>query len=153
MRSRDLWPPGGDEGREHVPAAAHFTTPDTATPDRPQGHVHSKRPPGQCGADMVAENCETPFRNSSSSGAGWRRRRYASRRLPPLACGCRDLPCRCQRAAPSERMVDAGRAAAVHLLGHGLTPILDRDVLRALWRRGGHDRRLAQDLYALVGGD
>ncbi|MGO9251641.1 MAG: hypothetical protein ACLP5J_09635 [Mycobacterium sp.] len=49
-------------------------------------------------------------------------------------------------------MVDAGRDAAAHLLDHGYTPLLDRETLRALHRRGGDDRALAQDLYELAGG-
>jgi hypothetical protein len=50
-------------------------------------------------------------------------------------------------------MVDAGAAAAAHLLELGHTPILKTDVLRGLWRRGGADRQLAQHLYELAGGD
>jgi hypothetical protein len=50
-------------------------------------------------------------------------------------------------------MVDAGAAAAAHLLECGHTPLLKTEVLRGLWRRGGPDRALAQNLYVLVGGD
>jgi hypothetical protein len=50
-------------------------------------------------------------------------------------------------------MVDAGAAAAQHVLEYGHTPILKADVLRGLWRRGGDDRQLAQHLYQLAGGD
>ena len=50
-------------------------------------------------------------------------------------------------------MVDAGRDAARHLLEVGHTPILKQDTLQALWRRGGHDRALAQELYELAGGE
>jgi hypothetical protein len=80
------------------------------------------------------------------------RRRGASRRLAFLHCGCRDpWPCRCTDPPPSQRMVDAGRAAARHLLEVGHTPILKPEVLRALWRRGGADRQLAQHLYNTEG--
>ena len=87
------------------------------------------------------------------------RRRQAAQRLEPLACGCRDpLFCECRpplpdRPPPSERMVDGGRAAALHLLEVGFMPLLELDVLRALYRRGGADRRLAEELYELAGGD
>jgi hypothetical protein len=81
------------------------------------------------------------------------RRRDAAGRSVPLACGCRDpWPCRCADPPPSERMVDAGAAAARHLIELGLTPILETAVLRALWRRGGRDRVLAANLYDLAGG-
>ena len=49
-------------------------------------------------------------------------------------------------------MIDGGRAAALHLLDTGYTPILRPDTLTALWRRGGDDRALAQELYELAGG-
>jgi hypothetical protein len=48
-------------------------------------------------------------------------------------------------------MVDAAAAAARHLLGIGLAPVLDRDTLRGMWRHGHH--RLAQHCYDLAGGD
>jgi hypothetical protein len=50
-------------------------------------------------------------------------------------------------------MVDAGAQAARHILETGYVPLLQLDVLRALYRRGGNDRRLAQELYELAGGD
>lgn len=54
--------------------------------------------------------------------------------------------------AVSARWADAGAAAASHLLVHGYIPLLEAPVLEALWRRGGADRRLAQQLYQLTGG-
>ena len=53
----------------------------------------------------------------------------------------------------SDRWVDAGRDAAQHLLETGHLPLLELDVVRALWRRGGDDRQLARQLYGLAGGD
>jgi hypothetical protein len=50
-------------------------------------------------------------------------------------------------------MIDGGRAAALHLLEVGYTPILRLDTLTALYKRGGRDRELARQLYELVGGD
>lgn len=77
--------------------------------------------------------------------------------MPPLApCGCIRDPDHDQhrcRGPISERMVDAGAQAAHHILSHGCTPLLELETLRALWRRGGDDRKLAQELYDLAGGD
>jgi hypothetical protein len=53
----------------------------------------------------------------------------------------------------SDRWVEAGAAAAAHLLERGYTPLLELEVLRGLWRRGGPDRALAAELYELVGGE
>ena len=50
-------------------------------------------------------------------------------------------------------MVDAGAQAVRHLLDYGLTPLVDKPTLQALWRRGGTDRQLARELYDLAGGD
>jgi hypothetical protein len=87
-------------------------------------------------------------------------RRQAAQRMEPLNCPgrCRDplRECRCEPPPPrlSERMIDAGADAAIHILAvTGCTPILKLDTLRALCRRGGDDHALAQELYELVGGD
>jgi hypothetical protein len=121
----------GPPGRER-PGASHSTGPhqqsaDTTTTDKPiicHGGV-----------------------------AQWFRRRRAAERLVPLDCGCRDpWPCRCSRPPVSEKTIDAGAQAARHLLDCGQVPLLEIDVLRALWRRGGTDRQLAQELYDLAGG-
>jgi hypothetical protein len=53
----------------------------------------------------------------------------------------------------SDRWVDAGAATARHFLEIGYPPLLEIEVVRALWRRGGDDRQLARELYELVGGD
>lgn len=82
-----------------------------------------------------------------------RRRRRASYRCVPLDCGCRDpWPCRCTEPPLSEKFIDAGRDAAQHLLEHGQIPLLEVEVLQALWRRGGDDRALAVELHRLSGG-
>jgi hypothetical protein len=49
-------------------------------------------------------------------------------------------------------MIDAGAQAARHLLEIGCPPLIELDTLRALHRRGGDDRAVAQKLYELVGG-
>ncbi len=51
-------------------------------------------------------------------------------------------------------MIDAGRAAARHILDStGRVPLLEFEVLQALWRRGGEDRVLAEMLHAAAGGE
>lgn len=87
------------------------------------------------------------------------RRRQAAQRLAPLGCGCRDpLFCRCrppisERPPLSEKMIDASADAARHLSEIGFVPLLELDVLRALYRRGGDGRALAQELCGLAGGE
>lgn len=78
-----------------------------------------------------------------------RRRREAARRVPPLACGCPDpWPCRCTEPPLSELALDGWASAARHLRSTGRTPLLPLEVLRALHRRGGADRELAEELHA-----
>jgi len=50
-------------------------------------------------------------------------------------------------------MVDAGRDAARDILATGQVPLLEFEILRALWRRGGADRVLAEQLHAATGGE
>lgn len=84
-------------------------------------------------------------------GDAHHRRRDAAHRLPVLECGCVD-PWRCRHhdGPPSEKMIDAAHQAAQHLLDHGLVALLDIDIQRRLWRRGGDDRRLVSELHALA---
>jgi hypothetical protein len=100
---------------------------------------------------------------SDSNGAGRHfhaaglRRREAALRLPPIGrCGCTRDPeldrHRCGARPLSEKMVDAGAATAKHFLEIGFVPLLELDVLRALYRRGGDDRALARELHELAGG-
>lgn len=82
-----------------------------------------------------------------------RRRRDAARRLPPLECGCRDpWTCRCHELSPAldARELAAWSDAARHVAIVGV-PILPAEVLRALWRRGGDDRALAEHIHDLGG--
>lgn len=93
---------------------------------------------------------------SNDSGGGltaWRRRHAAARRLAPLDCGCPDpWPCRCTEPPLSDARIDAGRDAAIHLLNAGYVPIVEIEVLQALWRRGGIERELAEALFAVTNG-
>jgi hypothetical protein len=52
----------------------------------------------------------------------------------------------------SDKIIDAGRDASLHVLSTGRTPLLEIEVLQALWRRGGADRALAVRLHRLAGG-
>lgn len=80
-----------------------------------------------------------------------RRRRIAAARSVPLGCGCRDAwTCRCTKSGLTDEMIDAGRIAALHILAAGQLPILRPDILRALYRRGGQDRQLAERLHILT---
>ncbi|HKH51845.1 MAG TPA: hypothetical protein VKA77_08640 [Mycobacterium sp.] len=66
--------------------------------------------------------------------------------VPLDCCGCRDpWLCRCHEpdTPPTEKEVDGYVAAVVLLRAHGLlaAPLLPE--LRAMWRHGGADHRLA----------
>ncbi|MDT5348319.1 MAG: hypothetical protein QOH91_1606 [Mycobacterium sp.] len=72
-----------------------------------------------------------------------KRRQSESRRHISLDCGCRDpWTCRCTQPPLSDKMIDAGGV-----------PLLKIEVLQALWRRGGSDRQLAEQLHAATGGE
>jgi hypothetical protein len=74
--------------------------------------------------------------------------------LVPLDCGCADpWACRCTEPQLTERAVDGYRDAAEHILSTtGKTPVVPVEVLRALHRRGGDERALAERLHAAMGG-
>lgn len=85
--------------------------------------------------------------------AGLRRRRRAAERLALLDCGCSDpWPCRCTEPPLTDCALDGWRNAAQHVFAGGQTPLLPVEVLRALYARGGDDRRLAEQLHAASGG-
>jgi hypothetical protein len=67
------------------------------------------------------------------------RRRQTWRRTPP------SYP----PVALTDHQLDSAVAAAEYLLGLGLPPLFQLDVLRALWRRG--DRQLAETLARIRG--
>ena len=134
--------------KENGPSAARprgtaTNTPNTANKHHQAGgflHAHaSATKPRYCVSDTVA---------------GLHRRRKASRRMVPLDCGCGPDPlsCRCTQPPLSEKMIDAGRDAARHILDTGHVPLLEIEVLHALYRRRGDDRALAEQLHAATGG-
>ncbi len=79
------------------------------------------------------------------------RRRAASRRLPVGACGRAD-PWYYDEPPLTDHQLDGWRAAARHVLGAGVVPRVPVEALRALYRRGGPDRQLAERLHQLAGG-
>ena len=86
--------------------------------------------------------------------AGLRRRRAATYRVEQLDCGCGTSDpwiCRCTQPPLSDRAVDGWRDAATHVRAEGMTPALPIEVLRALYRRGGQDRALAEELHDAAG--
>jgi hypothetical protein len=52
----------------------------------------------------------------------------------------------------SDQALDGWRDAALRLLFDGLIPLLPIEVRRALYRRGGPDRVLAEQLHEACGG-
>lgn len=114
--------------------------------------VYQRRSRLACNEAAPSEStaADTP---QHSGVAPWRRRQQAACRLAPLDCGCPDpWPCTCTEPPLSDRMIDGGRDAALHVLECGQVPLLEMEVLQALWRRGGDDRELAELLHRLSGG-
>jgi hypothetical protein len=109
--------------------------------------THRRRSPG-------TESGATPTTTPTAVGsqqyiAGLRRRRAATYRVPRLECGsCADpWTCRCyDDPEPTPRMVDAYRDAVQTISGAGMTPAAFVPEMRAMWRRGGEYRRLAQTI-------
>jgi hypothetical protein len=107
----------------------------------------SRRP----GQDSAASKPVVMDCDHHSGVAGWKRRHRAARRVISLDCGCPDpWPCRCSEPPLSDKMIDAGRDGALHLLADGYVPLLKIEVLQALYRRGGDDRELAELLHTLT---
>ena len=128
-------PPEKERPGDHHDARSNQKSaeaPPTTTDPRRSGRL--------CGADTVSQ---------------LRRRRHASWRLPSLDCGCGPDPlsCRCTDPPLTERMVDGWRNTALHVLATGHVPLLPLEARRALWRRGGPDRVLAELLHDACGGE
>lgn len=106
------------------------------------------------GGNEAASIKSTADSHQHNGLAAWKRRHAAARRVTPLDCGCPDTwPCRCTDPPLSEMALDAWRDAALRLLFDGQVPILPLEVRRALWRRGGPDRVLAEQLHQACGGE
>jgi hypothetical protein len=84
------------------------------------------------------------------------RRRDAAHRSVPLGCGHRDpWVCGCYATEPplTDNQLDGWRDAALKVLSCGQLPLLPIEVRRALWKRGGPDRVLAEKLHQACGGE
>jgi hypothetical protein len=109
-----------------------------------------RRRPGT-GAGPASAPTDTP--HGTAMLRQLKRRRAASRRTVPLDCGCSDpWPCQCTELPLSRAAVDGWRDAARHVIATGQIPVLPLEVRRALWRRGGPDRELAEWLHDSCGG-
>lgn len=122
--------------------------------DRTPNHIDD------CAPEFTAHNRQAASGRGDELLRQMRRRYEAAKRLPggdPLssveqALGrSREHPRSC-RAPLTPKHLDAAAAAAGHLLSVGLAPIVDIATCRALWRRGGHDRKLAELLHRGCGG-
>jgi hypothetical protein len=123
------------------------------------GNPCAKGPPengGRAHPDPAASVEGPPHHTDSpkfNGVAALHARRAAARRMVPLDCGCRDpWLCRCTQSPLSDCARDGWRDAAQHVRGTGQTPLVPIEVRRALWRRGGPDRELAEWLTTRVEG-
>jgi hypothetical protein len=128
--------------------------------ERPQRVTKPPRPNQHSSTDTTShrQEAEGSFQSNGAtrqcSATRLRRRRAAAQRMPPLDCGCRDpWPCRCYATEPqlSEHALDGWRDAALKVLSGGHVPLLPIEVRRALWKRGGPDRTLAERLHEACG--
>lgn len=88
--------------------------------------------------------------NCSEYIAGLKRRRASAQRLPRLdCCGTPDPWTHRRQERITEHYIDGYKATAEHLLANGLTPSPNLHCLRAMWRRGGHDQRIAMRIAEL----
>jgi hypothetical protein len=128
--SRDQWPPGprDDDAR---PKPGHAEPVATTAPR----YIRKTNPPRrQCGQDPRP----------------WRRRREASRRLPPLHDGAADPWRPWRHEHISDVQAQGAIDAAHHLLAEDLPPLFDADTITAI---GRSDDDLAKRLYDLASGD
>jgi hypothetical protein len=103
----------------------------------------------------VTNRTDTQHSAARCQVAAMRRRREASRRMPPMWCGCVDPLSPRHRdhndehddddgdgPATDDHELDSWVAAADHLIAAGLNPLVPLDTQRALWRRSRTDRHL-----------
>lgn len=131
-------------GTHHDPTV---DTPDTSRSGRPRTFTRPATPkllPRICPTDVAGQ---------------LRARRGASQRMVSLDCGCPTGPhsdplsCLCTFPPLTEHQLDGWANTARDLLRlPDVVPLLPIEVLRALYRRGGADRALAERLHRLTGG-
>jgi hypothetical protein len=135
---RNLGPPGGRDGEGRAtPSPATVEEPPPSSSPTP--HPHDKR----------------AHRQGRPETGMWRRRQAAQRLAPLGRCGCIRDPLhdhhRCGDEI-TENMATGYKAAVLHLRSLGVLPAPLIPEMQALWRRGGADRQLAQELFELVAG-
>lgn len=142
-----------------------MTVPQKAPPKEVEGRTRQVRPSTQEVRSAIPDDRKTPGgelvwlpctrKSPGDLRTQLNRRRAAAQRSVPLSCGsCRDpLLCNCTQPPMSDATLDAWRDAALKLLFDRHIPLLPIEVRRALWRRGGPDRVLAERLHAACGGE
>jgi hypothetical protein len=141
-----------------------MTTTGEGPPNSEAGGSHGQEPPGKAEVTTSSESQSSdtdprePGKTLEWVPCTWsypqdlrsqlRRRRQAAARSVPLDCGCPDpWPCRCSDPPLTDAAVDGWRDAAEHVLAAGHMPLLPLEIRRALYRRGGLDRELAERLH------
>lgn len=127
-----------------------------APADRPpRNYIDADNPSETCahepGKTLVWVPCTRNYPQDLRSQL--QRRRQAAARSIPLDCGCRDPLCRCSEPPLTEHAIDSWRDSALHILRTGNMPVLPIEARRALWKRGGSDRVLAELLHDACGGE
>ena len=109
-------------------------------------------PPGRRNGPPEARTADaTPTTRSLKNNR--QRTRNAWRRRPWLDCGCSGDTCHCTTPPLSDYQLDGWADCARYIMDtSGCIPLLPIEVLRALYRRGGDDRVLAEQLHAAGGG-
>ncbi len=115
-------------------------------------------PPGDGGGPSVQNaGATTPTgrRQAAPSGVGCAPRRRGSESFAERTSATRrrwtrrrDAADRIGTTTPSEHSLDAWAATITDLQRHGAPAVVDVATLRALWRRGGSHRRLAEQVHA-----
>jgi hypothetical protein len=120
---------------------------------RPTKKIPPARGPEGTPANTTTNHHHEAGRRSHRTALpGHQRWRDAVRRMPRLDCGCRDI-CWCTIPPMSDNQIDGYADAARFILDTtGCTPLLPIEVLRALYRRGGEDRVLAEKIHTATGG-
>lgn len=148
MPGRQNGPPENEVGPDATNVRAdQLVSADTTT----ESHCTENLPP-EPGKTLARVPCSRRYPQDLSSQLD--RRRSAADRSVPLDCGCRDpWPCRCTDPPLSDHAIDSWRDSALEILRGGHMPVLPVEARRALWRRGGRDRLLAELLHDACGGE
>ena len=125
---------------------------ESTTTDAPKSNPDNATRPGNA---LVWVPCTRPPAPQDTRSQ-LDRRHSAADRSAPLGCGCRDpLLCSCYETEPplSDHALDGWRDAVLKVLFNRQVPLLPIEVRRALWKRGGPDRILAERLHEACSGE